>query len=178
MLPCQGWEPHTSLSLHTTASAFKKKLINLAALGFSCGMQDLVSRPGIKPERPTLGVWRPSHWTAREVHPLLPLITSSPRSTPLPHTAVGFLGKEGPWIHKSNCKRQLYLKSDSNIVLKVCGVNIHFFFKYTFEKKKTHSNASEATMNKLLCHSDMVGQNRSHDTQVSEALKTILFVFN
>ena len=178
MLPCQGWEPHTSLSLHTTASAFFKKLINLAALGFSCGMWNLVSGPGIKPERPALGARSPSHWTTREVPPLLPLITSTPRSTLLPQTALGFLGKEGPWIHKSNCKRQLHLKSDSNIVLKVCGVNIHSFFKYTFEKKKTHSNASEASMNKLLCHSDMVGQNRSHNTQVSEALKTILFVFN
>lgn len=67
MLPCQGWEPHTSLSLHTTASAFFKKLINLAALGFSCGMRDLVSGPGIKPERPTLGARSPSHWTTSEV---------------------------------------------------------------------------------------------------------------
>ena len=33
----------------------------------SCGMWDLVPRPGVKPEPPTLKVQRFSHWTIREV---------------------------------------------------------------------------------------------------------------
>ena len=33
---------------------------------FSCGMWDLVPRPGVKPEPPTLKVQRFSHWTIRE----------------------------------------------------------------------------------------------------------------
>ena len=33
----------------------------------SCGMWDLVPRPGIKPEPPALGMWSLSHWTIREV---------------------------------------------------------------------------------------------------------------
>ena len=39
----------------------------LAVLGLSCGMQDLVPQPGIKPRLPALGVWSPNHWTMREV---------------------------------------------------------------------------------------------------------------
>ena len=34
---------------------------------FSCRMQDLFSRPGVKPEPRALGVWSFSHWTTREV---------------------------------------------------------------------------------------------------------------
>ena len=34
---------------------------------FSCGIQDLVPLPGIKPRSPALGVQNPSHWTSREV---------------------------------------------------------------------------------------------------------------
>ena len=33
----------------------------------SCGLWDLVPRPGIKPGPPELGVRRPSHWTTRKV---------------------------------------------------------------------------------------------------------------
>ena len=33
----------------------------------SCGMWDLVPRPGIKPGPPALGMWSLSHWTIREV---------------------------------------------------------------------------------------------------------------
>ena len=36
-------------------------------LGPSCGMWDLIPRPGIEPESPALGVWSLSHRTAREV---------------------------------------------------------------------------------------------------------------
>ena len=39
---------------------------------FSCGMWDLVSRPGIEPRHPALGAQSLSHWTTREVlRPLL-----------------------------------------------------------------------------------------------------------
>ena len=42
--------------------------IFVAACGiFSCGMQDLVPRPGIEPGSPALGVQSPNHWTTREV---------------------------------------------------------------------------------------------------------------
>ena len=34
---------------------------------FSCGMWDLVPRPGIEPGSPALGAWSLSHWTTREV---------------------------------------------------------------------------------------------------------------
>ena len=30
---------------------------------FSCGLQDLVPQPGIKPVPPALGVWNLTHWT-------------------------------------------------------------------------------------------------------------------
>ena len=46
----------------------------LAALGLSCGTQDLscdmwdlVPWPGMKPRPPALGAWSLSHWTTREV---------------------------------------------------------------------------------------------------------------
>ena len=45
-------------------------LFVLAALGLSCGMQDLVPWPGTEPGPPALGVWRSTHWTTREVPPL------------------------------------------------------------------------------------------------------------
>ena len=38
----------------------------LAVLGLSCGMWDLVPRPGIKPRPPALVVQSLSHWTTRE----------------------------------------------------------------------------------------------------------------
>ena len=34
---------------------------------FSCGIWDLVPRPVIEPEPPTLGACSLSHWTTREV---------------------------------------------------------------------------------------------------------------
>ena len=37
-------------------------LINLAALGLSCRMQDLVPWPGIEPRPPALGAWNLNHW--------------------------------------------------------------------------------------------------------------------
>ena len=40
---------------------------NLASLGLSCSMWDLVPWPGIKPELPALGAWILSHWTTSEV---------------------------------------------------------------------------------------------------------------
>ena len=40
--------------------------IYLSALGLSCGMWDLVPRPGIKPRPPALVVQSLSHWTTRE----------------------------------------------------------------------------------------------------------------
>ena len=36
-------------------------------MGLSCGMWDLVPRPGIEPRAPALGVRRFSHWITREV---------------------------------------------------------------------------------------------------------------
>ena len=42
-------------------------LTYLAALGFSCDMQDVVPQPGIKPRFPALGAQSPNHWTMREV---------------------------------------------------------------------------------------------------------------
>ena len=44
-----------------------KVFIHLAALDFSCGMQDLDPQPGIKPRLPALGAPSLSHWTTREV---------------------------------------------------------------------------------------------------------------
>ena len=34
---------------------------------FSCGMWDLVPRPGMEPKPPALGAWCLSHWITREV---------------------------------------------------------------------------------------------------------------
>ena len=34
---------------------------------FSCSTRDLVSRPGMEPGPPALGVWSVSHWTTREL---------------------------------------------------------------------------------------------------------------
>ena len=36
-------------------------------MGLSCSMWDLVSRPGIEPSPPALGVWSFSYWITREV---------------------------------------------------------------------------------------------------------------
>ena len=41
--------------------------IYLAAPCLSCGMWDLVPRPGIEPGSPPLGAQSLSHWTTREV---------------------------------------------------------------------------------------------------------------
>ena len=38
-------------------------------LAASCGMWDLVPRPGIEPIPPSLGAWSLNHWTAKEVPP-------------------------------------------------------------------------------------------------------------
>ena len=40
---------------------------NLASLGLSCSMWDLVPWPGIKPGLPALGAWSLSHWTTSEI---------------------------------------------------------------------------------------------------------------
>ena len=42
-------------------------LINLAALGLSSGMWNLVSQPGIELGPPALEAWSLSHWTTGEV---------------------------------------------------------------------------------------------------------------
>ena len=42
-------------------------VIYLAAPALSCGMWDLVPRPGNKPRLPELGMQGLSHWTTREV---------------------------------------------------------------------------------------------------------------
>ena len=49
--------------------SFKKKIIfiYLTIPGLSCGMWDLVPRPGIEPRPPALGTWSLSHGTTREV---------------------------------------------------------------------------------------------------------------
>ena len=54
-LPFSFATTHVSLCLHS--SSFKRKNIYLAALGLSCGMQDLVPWPRIKPGPPALGAW-------------------------------------------------------------------------------------------------------------------------
>ena len=55
----------------------------LASCGiFSCGMQNLVPWPGIKPRPLALGAWSLNHWTTREsldVPFLIPLHEKSPR---------------------------------------------------------------------------------------------------
>ena len=45
----------------------KKTFIYLAALGLSCGMWELVPRPGMVHGPSALGAWSLSHWTTREV---------------------------------------------------------------------------------------------------------------
>ena len=59
----------TNLHQYSFFFFFNKSFIyfNLAALGLSCCMWDLVPCPGIKPRPPALGVQSPSHWTTREV---------------------------------------------------------------------------------------------------------------
>ena len=44
-----------------------KKTIYLVLQDLSCGMRDLVPRPGIEPGPPALGTQSLSHWTTREV---------------------------------------------------------------------------------------------------------------
>ena len=51
--------------------------IYLAVQGLSCGLWDLVPRPGIKPRAPALRAQSLSHWTTRGV-PKLQLLSSSP----------------------------------------------------------------------------------------------------
>ena len=46
----------------------------------SCGMQDLVPQPGIKPGPPALGVRSLTHWTTREVPPN---IFITPKGSPI-----------------------------------------------------------------------------------------------
>ena len=52
--------------------------IYLAVLGLGCGMLshscsmcDLVPQPGIELKTPAMGAWNLSHWTTREVPPVL-----------------------------------------------------------------------------------------------------------
>ena len=48
-----------------------KIFIYLALSGLSCGIWDLVTRPGIELGHAALGAWSLSHWTTREVSWLL-----------------------------------------------------------------------------------------------------------
>ena len=74
------WSPRAGGNLALFAFSFLK--LYLVAPGLSCGMQevfscsmqtlscgmwDLVPRPGIKPRPPALGAWSLRHWTTREV---------------------------------------------------------------------------------------------------------------
>ena len=86
--------------------------IYLAVLGLSCGMQDLVPWPGIKPRPPALGTWSPKHWTTREV-PKLCIMKY------FKHTGKLVLYNEYPHPHLS------YL-----------NVLPHFIYIYTFHVKK------------------------------------------
>ena len=47
--------------------SFFLSFFNLAALGLSCGMRDLVPWPGMEPGPPALGAQSLNHWTTREV---------------------------------------------------------------------------------------------------------------
>ena len=60
---------HTDIYTYThkhTVFPFYFK-IYLAVPGLSCGMQDLIPRPGIEPGPPALGAWSLGHWSSREV---------------------------------------------------------------------------------------------------------------
>ena len=66
-----GWD---CISFFVLDFFFQYLFIYLAALGLSCGMQDLscgmwdlVPRPGIEPGPPALGARSLNHWTTREV---------------------------------------------------------------------------------------------------------------
>ena len=56
-------------SQHYAFFFFFKCLFIMAALGLTCGIWDLVPRPGFEPKPPSLGACSPSHWTTREVPP-------------------------------------------------------------------------------------------------------------
>ena len=62
-LPCPSPNPRACSNLLLHPYLF----IYLAALSLTCGMWDLVTRPGIRPRPPALGVQSPSPWTTREV---------------------------------------------------------------------------------------------------------------
>ena len=55
---------HRKSSFFRTQNFLK---INYAVMGLSCSMWDLVSRPGIEPGPPALGMWSFSYWITREV---------------------------------------------------------------------------------------------------------------
>ncbi|CAI9181138.1 unnamed protein product [Rangifer tarandus platyrhynchus] len=57
----------TTVRLFAGKMDFFKILINLAALGLSCGMWHLVSQPGIELGPSALKAWSFSHWTTGEV---------------------------------------------------------------------------------------------------------------
>ena len=56
---------------------------------FSCGMQDLVPRPGIKPRPPALGVQSLSRWTSREAPAYFCLFVYSSKQEGFPMAGVG-----------------------------------------------------------------------------------------
>jgi len=42
-------------------------IFSCSIVTFSCSMWDIVPQPGVEERSPALGMWSPSHWTAREV---------------------------------------------------------------------------------------------------------------
>ena len=62
--------------------SFKKYLFLLPALGLNCGMWDLVPRPGIQPEFPTVEAWNLTHWTTREDPTWIYFFKNNPLSQP------------------------------------------------------------------------------------------------
>ena len=55
------------LILKTYLFIWPREILAAACTIFSCGVWDLVPRPGIEPGYPAFGVWSVSHWTIRKV---------------------------------------------------------------------------------------------------------------
>ena len=84
--------------------------IYLTVLGLSCGIQDLVPRPGIKSRSPALGVWCLSHWTTREVSPWIFLNPWAPLANSTVSQIHMLLTSPGVNLHTFSCMQIKFLQ--------------------------------------------------------------------
>jgi len=116
-VPCSCPEelyfPYFTQSAHICSTSMDFLIsifIYLTGLGLSCGIQDLVPRPGVKSRSPALGVWSLSHWTTREVPPRIFLNPWAPLANSTVSQIHVLLTSPGVNLHTFSCMQIKFLQ--------------------------------------------------------------------